>query len=619
MEKFVSTQNLGLRYNPIRSPPGMKTATFSDDTQPSDPIMYFWPLKACTETSQTRTNVMPETSRWLFIVLIFVLAGCQSDSGKSFSWLPNRPDFLSRNQETDAAAPESETMISERERTNSEPNSEPKSDQSAAVAAGRVDSQIQDGIRAIQEKRLDDASRQFHDVLSADADNATAHQGLAMIADLNRHWSESEYHYKQALRRNPRDAGLLNDLGYSYILQNRFSEADRYLNEALKVNPQHEKAQENLAMLALRQGDRAAAEHRLSQLYPIGTAKQHLARLEEGLKATESTNDIAAVGKANPVEPAFSGTAPAVKPGMSFEEVRLLAATERQAAELERQRKQMAGAQPEATQTRQPAPAIVQTESSAIAQQQERQQQQYPPQSPAAVTPVTAMPTSPIVSQPPRYSQVAHVSVGTDRESIAAPLKPAGQLMAIHPSGQTMQQGISVPQTDAAAQPGRVPFPLAGLNAGPGTLFSIPQTGNAQTISASPNPMTPPATPAIAQENQSPTVAPVFQSPPSPTDQAAYPGISSNLTPGQDFNSYYLSQQLVQQQQAAANALKSAGNTPSPGAAPPGYSAGAIELTPARALSEFEQQFQENQPPVTQSLQLMNRQSAPMNSAHAQY
>jgi len=77
---------------------------------------------------------MPETSRWLFIVLIFVLAGCQSDSGKSFSWLPNRPDFLSRNQETDAAAPESETMISERERTNSEPNSEPKSDQSAAVA-----------------------------------------------------------------------------------------------------------------------------------------------------------------------------------------------------------------------------------------------------------------------------------------------------------------------------------------------------------------------------------------------------------------------------------------------------------------------------------------------------
>jgi Flp pilus assembly protein TadD len=129
------------------------------------------------------------------------------------------------------------------------------------VAEEQVDRLLADGQAALQEERFDDARLAYNEVLSASPDNATAHHGLAMAADLTEQWADAEYHYRQALRIRPRDANLLCDIGYSYLLQNRYAEAARYLNHAIEVNPQHESAQMNLALLDLRQGNREAAEN----------------------------------------------------------------------------------------------------------------------------------------------------------------------------------------------------------------------------------------------------------------------------------------------------------------------------------------------------------------------
>ncbi|MCA9035195.1 MAG: tetratricopeptide repeat protein [Planctomycetaceae bacterium] len=273
---------------------------------------------------------MPESSRWLCLFVILGLSGCQTASQNSFAWLP----FGSNTRAYDyATEPTPESVV---------PTASLDSREDAALSTpapasrARIDELVASGIQAIQQDRLDDASNAFQSVLDSDPSNATAHHGIAMIADLRQDWSDAEYHYKQALRSRPQDAGLLNDLGYSYLLQNRFHEASSYLTRAVEQNPQHEKAQENLAMLALRQGDRSSAEEQLKKLHPANQVAMQMQRLESQLQvATSPTLSQPVYGDSSP-----SGIAnTSVPQGASFEQVRALAEQKRLEAEAERRRR----------------------------------------------------------------------------------------------------------------------------------------------------------------------------------------------------------------------------------------------------------------------------------------
>ena len=272
---------------------------------------------------------MPECFRWLCLCSVIAMAGCQSAHRKSFSWLP----FKSTMGNTAVAAQENPVPSAASSAVNASsgveiPFANSSPDGGHAVSAAHLDQLLENGIRAVQDNQLDSAKASFESALKVAPDNPTAHHGLAMIADLNSNWSDSEYHYKQALRSRPRDAGLLNDLGYSYLLQNRFHEASRYLNQAIEQNPQHAKSHENLAMLALRQGDYPSAEERLRQIYPGHEINSQLRRIEQQLETLSA-----------PPENNVAALLPEVRGDATFEEVKALAEQQRRASENARLRR----------------------------------------------------------------------------------------------------------------------------------------------------------------------------------------------------------------------------------------------------------------------------------------
>lgn len=50
-----------------------------------------------------------------------------------------------------------------------------------------------------------------------------------MIADRQQDYLTAQRYYLAALNASPNDPNLLNDIGYSFLLQSRYAEAENYL------------------------------------------------------------------------------------------------------------------------------------------------------------------------------------------------------------------------------------------------------------------------------------------------------------------------------------------------------------------------------------------------------
>lgn len=79
---------------------------------------------------------------------------------------------------------------------------------------------------------------------------------MAIIQDRKGNTAESEVHYQQALKLDPKNPDLLCDYGYSLYLQRRWAESEEYLSRTLRLKPQHSRAHNNLGLL-LAQAERA--------------------------------------------------------------------------------------------------------------------------------------------------------------------------------------------------------------------------------------------------------------------------------------------------------------------------------------------------------------------------
>ena len=323
------------------------------------------------------------------------------------------------------------------------------------IASEQLDRLLQEGQTSLQQRELEKAKTAYEEVLEYEPENATAHHGLAMTADLEEKYADAELHYKKALHVRPRDANLLSDIGYSYILQNRYDEAARYLNQAIEVNPQHEYAHLNLALLDLKQGKKAAAEQRLVQLYGQGgQAIQTLAQLQEqaGL----------------PVDTALStgslmAGSPELPPNATFEQAQEIAKLRRQEAERARQFEGIPDGTPGAVPN-----AMADARSSA--QQQPVIPAGYPQPAGAVSAPIQVAPGQQWpAAQPP----------GTGSSAVATNGMPGSN------SGINTQSGISI-------QPGFFGTPAPGAATGSGTApapswpnsFNMPTTQGAAANSA---------------------------------------------------------------------------------------------------------------------------------------
>ena len=84
-------------------------------------------------------------------------------------------------------------------------------------------------------------------------ENWKAHNALGVLADQQELYDEAREHYVAALKLRPDLAIVWNNLGYSLFLMGDFEEAMKYMERALELDPTHEPARKNLALVYVQQ------------------------------------------------------------------------------------------------------------------------------------------------------------------------------------------------------------------------------------------------------------------------------------------------------------------------------------------------------------------------------
>jgi Tfp pilus assembly protein PilF len=100
---------------------------------------------------------------------------------------------------------------------------------------------------------------------------------LAVLYDRQGDFQKAQEEYHKALKQAPRDADLLNDMGYGYYSRGRWAEAEKYLRQALAVKPDHAHAAINLGLCVGEQGRYAEALELFSKVGTPAQARCNLA------------------------------------------------------------------------------------------------------------------------------------------------------------------------------------------------------------------------------------------------------------------------------------------------------------------------------------------------------
>ena len=105
----------------------------------------------------------------------------------------------------------------------------------------------------VAKSEVDEASKYLHELLRVAPDNWKAHNGLGVVADLQKEFGAAREHYLNALKLRPDLALLWNNLGYSVYLIGELDQAAEYMARALMLEPGNKPALLNLALVRVRQ------------------------------------------------------------------------------------------------------------------------------------------------------------------------------------------------------------------------------------------------------------------------------------------------------------------------------------------------------------------------------
>ena len=125
--------------------------------------------------------------------------------------------------------------------------------------AQEADVQISLGRVAERQGDVEQAMAAYKAALSRDSRRADAYLRLAILNDQQGKFRESAELYRKALALRPGDAEIFCDMGYSFYLQRRWAEADANLKQAIALNPDLQRAHNNLALLLMRDNRREEA------------------------------------------------------------------------------------------------------------------------------------------------------------------------------------------------------------------------------------------------------------------------------------------------------------------------------------------------------------------------
>lgn len=144
---------------------------------------------------------------------------------------------------------------------------------------GSIESELAAGRAALQRKDLNAAKASFRRVVQQQSDNAEAHHQLAIVADLENDFGEAEIRYREAIEHGvnyPKLADLYSDMGFSFLLQERFAASEAALKKALHYNPAHRMAANNYGALYAKVGDRERALAMFRQGGTEAQAQKHM-------------------------------------------------------------------------------------------------------------------------------------------------------------------------------------------------------------------------------------------------------------------------------------------------------------------------------------------------------
>jgi hypothetical protein len=184
--------------------------------------------------------------------------------------------------------------------------------------------------RAAEAERNGDyklAEEEYRTILKTHPEHGEAHHRLGVIADLQNDPDSADLHYSQALAVDRRNPDLLSDVGYSHIRRGNFAESERFLKEALEINPYHRPSMSNLGLVYGKQGKYDDALAMFRQSGTERQAQQNMAELfpngrPPGAAIAQVAHQIgsqpsAAPGSPNPPSPSDDIPAWALAPGGS--------------------------------------------------------------------------------------------------------------------------------------------------------------------------------------------------------------------------------------------------------------------------------------------------------------
>jgi spermidine synthase len=167
-----------------------------------------------------------------------------------------------------------------------------------AALVGRSQAQplVQDGYRALADRRLDAAAEAFRTALRLDPDQRDARFGLAGVATLDGRRDQAIAELRALLDRFPDDAAAHNELSAALGRKGDARGARQAAERALQANPFHPEALANAGLLAAGAGDLGRAEQMLARLRavtPLGPSpeEQALARELDALAARSAPAD----------------------------------------------------------------------------------------------------------------------------------------------------------------------------------------------------------------------------------------------------------------------------------------------------------------------------------------
>src|SRR3954452_25372032 len=130
--------------------------------------------------------------------------------------------------------------------------------------AKQADVQIAIARVAENQGDFDRAEQAYREALRRDKKRGDAHLHLANLRTLKGDYRQATEEYQKALEANPGNAEVFCDMGYSLYLQHKWDEAGRNLKQALAIDPDHQRAHNNLALIYahLERTEEALAEFR---------------------------------------------------------------------------------------------------------------------------------------------------------------------------------------------------------------------------------------------------------------------------------------------------------------------------------------------------------------------